>query len=51
MEEITGGPVISPREGENFEGSDGFSGEHTVFQGITRFFRGSHGFSGDHTVL
>lgn len=46
MEEITGGPVISPGEGENFEGSHGFSGEHTVFQGITRFFRGSHSFVG-----
>ena len=46
MEEITGGPVISPEEGENFEGSHGFSGEHTVFQGITRFFRGSHSFVG-----
>ena len=40
MEEITGGPVISPEEGENFEGSHGFSGEHTVFQGITQFCRG-----------
>ena len=46
IEEITGGPAISPGEGENFEGSHGFSGEHTVFQGITRFFRGSHSFVG-----